>query len=163
MSESETEFGRALQAVFEDREERSRAGAAAYAALKKSGKLASHRVMSYRCAHRCLLLDVMEFPEPVGLIFHLPRYRLSPAVNDETSSPEGRAKNTEDGDRRWKAHTAAETFAAALNCDHLHHLSIRRERIQADLDAGPRGRVIILTQADHDPVREVEWVTDDTR
>ena len=153
----EERFAREFEALLNDREERSRAGAAAYEALKRTGKLSSHRVLSYRCPRRCLLLDVMEFPEPVGLTFHLPRYRLSPALNAETSSAEGRAKNTEDGDRRWKSHTSAETFAVALNCDHLHHISVRRERLQADLERGPRGRVITITEDDHAPVFVEEW------
>src|SRR5699024_1121464 len=87
--------------------EHTRIATAAYEATKKLGKLAQHRVIAYRCPDRkrCLLLDVARFPDPVGMVFHRPGYRLSPTVNAASSSADGRRVNTIDGDRRWKAHT----------------------------------------------------------
>jgi len=113
-----------------------------YAALKATGKLSSHRVITYRCRlprQRCLLLDVLE--TPAGQIFHFPRYKLPPGVNEATSTAEGRAANTEDGGRKWKGYTSfieavGDTFE--VNCDHVRAVPLTRDRVAADIAAGRR-------------------------
>lgn len=148
-------FIRAMQAQQSDRDERKRAGEAAYKALKTQGKLASHRLIAYRCSRRCLLIDVVQFPEPVGVIVHQPRYRLSPELNAASSSESGRAKNTEDGDRRWREQfMVPETMLnVTATCDHLAQIAVSKERMQRDVDAGLRE--VIVTPEDHEPARLV--------
>lgn len=55
----------------------------------------------YRCPKRCLLLLVWDAPE--GTLVYRPAYTLSRRLNADTSTAEGRAANTADGERRWKA------------------------------------------------------------
>lgn len=141
-------FAESMRALTDLREDRRRAAEAAYGALRAQGKLGSHRVLAYRCSRRCLLLDVLMFPEPLGVIVHQPRYKLSPTVNEASSSESGRAKNTEDGARRWRAryYSPDEMLNAALNCDHLQHVVIDRDRIVKDMSG--QDRVIIISSAD---------------
>lgn len=113
-----------------------------YAMLKKRGRLKAHRAVAYRCPKRCLLADVLTTAQ--GIIIHVPAYKLSPKVNEESSSASGRAANTTDGDRRWKAHTFP--VEAAINvtctCDHVHHFVLDVDTIEADVEAR-RGEVVI--------------------
>lgn len=145
----------------DEREHRRRAAEAAYGALRGQGKLGSHRVLTYRCARRCLLLDVLRFPEPVGIIVHQPRYKLSPTRNAESSSESGREKNTEDGDRRWRSrfYGVDELLNAALTCDHLSHVVISRERIESD--ATSSRREVLITVADGQPPEFADVVVKD--
>jgi|SRR5699024_2708576 len=94
---------------------------AVYAALKTTGQLKSHRVVTYRCPQRCMLLDVLNLPDPLGVVVHIPRYRLSPGLNAQTSSADGRANNTEDGDNHWQGWTAprAQVSRPELTCKHV--------------------------------------------
>ena len=92
-----------VRRLLEASQQRSALAQDAYAALKSSGRLPSHRVLVYRCPRRCLLLDVLAFPQ--GVVFHQPPYKRSPALNARTSSESGRAKNTTAGERHWKAQT----------------------------------------------------------
>ncbi|TDT30880.1 hypothetical protein [Naumannella halotolerans] len=135
-------------------DEKGELAVTAYAALKKAGALKDHRLVAYRCGNRrrCLLLDVVNMPPPVGPIFHRPRYKLSPKVNAATSNDSGRAANTEDGDHKWKAQTfpPAQCLNVSLSCDHLQHVLVSKERIQADVDAGRR-EVIITPQDSESP------------
>lgn len=110
---------------------------AVYKMAKSAGKLSSHRILTYRCQdRRCLLLDVLQLP--AGLLVHQPRYKVAPKLNEASSNPEGRARNTEDGDRRWKGQTflSADARGYSLHCDHItdHHLA--QEVFDADLAAG---------------------------
>lgn len=113
-----------------------------YAMLKKRGSLKAHRAVVYRCAKRCLLVDVLTTTQ--GIILHVPAYKLSPIVNLESSSASGREVNTTDGDRRWKAHTFP--IAAAVNvtctCDHVRQFVLDVETIESDA-AARRGEVVI--------------------
>lgn len=140
-------LGDALRAA----QERGTVAAAAYAALKATGKLSSHRLLTYRCERRCLLLDVINLPQ--GVVLHQPSYKLSPSINEVTSNESGRAKNTRDGARRWQAQTyfASEFINAALVCDHLQYRVIDRDDVQADLDAGHTEMVV--TTEGRDAVR----------
>lgn len=103
---------------------------AVYRALKRDHRrLLDCLQITYRCGVRwCLLLHVVE--TPAGIIIHRPRYRLSPTLNEARSNGPGRAKNTEDGDRRWRAATfPIETsglkpslpgnVGLGLACDHI--------------------------------------------
>lgn len=132
--------------------EHRRIAEAAYEALRATERLSQHRLLTYRCAERgCLLLDVVQLPEPVGRLFYQPAYKLSPVRNEESSSPEGRARNTVDGDRRWKPRT--QTEAALINytvtCDHLAGIALPAERVARDLQA--RGKTVMVTAEDHEP------------
>lgn len=113
-----------------------------YVMLKRRGSLKDHRAVSYRCPKRCLLVDVLTTAG--GLIVHVPAYKLSPVVNEQSSSESGRATNTTDGDRRWKAHTFP--VSAAINvtctCDHLRNFVLDVSTIEADASAR-RGEVVI--------------------
>lgn len=123
-----------IGAAHERTRERNALAAAVYDALRATGKLSSHRLLSYRCPRRCLLLDVVNTPN--GLILHRPRYKLSPQVNAESSNASGRSKNTEDGDRRWRANTGfVETWGnVPMSCDHVR-VTLNLDELQADLDA----------------------------
>lgn len=106
-----------------------------YSALAATRKLNDHRILTYRCrARRCLLLDFVQVPGAV--VVHSPAYRLSPSLNASTSNEDGRAKNTFDGDRRWKAHTydARSALNFVLNCDHVRGIVLEKSAVQADLD-----------------------------
>lgn len=104
--------------------------------LKRTGKAQSHRALVYRCPRRDALLEVYRTPR--GAILYFPAYKQSRRVNDESSSPEGRAANTVDGDRRWKAHAGMlhTGFSYPLKCDHALDGVIDGEQIEADLAAG---------------------------
>lgn len=152
-ADAEREFVRVMGERLADREERQRAGELAYKALKATGQLSSHRLLAYRCpnARRCLLLDVVNFPEPVGPLLVKPRYKLSAATNEAASNEAGRAANTEDGRNHWKAaYMVPEALLnVVMNCDHIKDVAINKARVQADLDAGHTE--VILTPADHCP------------
>ena len=134
-----------LSEMIAHQDEIQRLAAAAYDATRKLGKLSSHRLLSYRCPRRCLLLDVAQFPAPVGVVLHTPGYKRSPTVNEATSTAAGRAANTVDGDRRWKAHTflPEQAINVTLACDHVESVLLDLETVQADLDA--RRREVTVT------------------
>lgn len=105
-----------------------------YELLLKMKQLRSALIYQAYCsdADSCLLVRV--FQTPKGLAYFIPRYKLSPSVNERHSSPEGRAEHTEDGDRRWIAHGSLLKFAdyLILQCDHFNGdnaLVLRREEI----------------------------------
>lgn len=131
-----------LYQVFRRPDELAGLADAFYAMLKARGQLRSHRLLTYRCQRRCLLLDVLRTSH--GVIVHQPRYKLSPEVNEQTSSPDGRTNNTEDGDRRWRGHTFPVEFAInfVLNCDHVNQHVLDRDQVQADVDATRREVVV---------------------
>lgn len=108
--------------------------------LRRRGDAAKHRAVAFRCRKGCSMLEV--YPTPRGVIVYQPRYRLSPTRNAEQSSPEGRAANTEDGDRRWKAHagflpTEWEGWTMPLACDHAE-LSISADALSTAVADGKR-------------------------
>lgn len=127
-------------AALDDANERA---AAVYAALKAAGRVKDHRLIAYWCARRrCLLLDVLKIPGQV--IIHSPPYRLSPGQNIEHSSEPGRAKNTRDGDRRWKGRTydAGSALNFTLNCDHVLSVVLDKSHVRSDSDAGHAGMLV---------------------
>ncbi|MFQ6483773.1 hypothetical protein [Brachybacterium epidermidis] len=108
--------------------------------LRRRGDASKHRAVAFRCRKGCSMLEV--YPTPRGVIVYRPRYRLSPTRNAEQSSAEGRAANTEDGDRRWKAHagflpTEWEGWTMPLACDHAE-LSISADAISTAVADGKR-------------------------
>lgn len=116
------ESGDQLRHLFAASEERSAQADDVYRALKKTKRLSKQRSVTYLCGngHRCRLLDVVQ--TPTGLLLHVPRYKLSPGVNEESSNESGRAANTEDGDRHWRGHSFYADEAAdllTLTCDHV--------------------------------------------
>lgn len=123
-----------LRAAYDQTRDRNAQARAVYDALRTTGKVSSHRLLTYRCPRRCLLLDVVNTPD--GLILHRPRYKLSPRLNAESSNESGRTKNTEDGDRRWTANTGfVESWGnVPLTCDHLR-VTLDLAELQHDLDA----------------------------
>lgn len=130
------EFDRDIASKVDALADRSDLADKTYAALEATGRLAKQRALTYRCPSRCLLLEVI--PTRLGLLLHVPRYKLSPRLNAEASSAAGRAKNTEDGDRHWKARSFFEDTALGLSvsCDHVRSVVVGLEDIHADLDAG---------------------------
>lgn len=132
------EFARAMSAHLAEKHERDRTASDYYALLRRTGRLSSHRLLTYRCARRCLLLDLVNTPR--GVIAHLPRYKLSPDVNAATSSEDGRAKNSEDGDRRWPSRTFmySADWQLGVTCDHVAHQLIPHDRIAEDVAATRR-------------------------
>lgn len=145
-----------LFAAWRERDERARLGQAAYEAMKATGRLKHHRMLTYRCKTRgCVLLDVLQLPAPVGMVFYQPNYKLSRSVNEAQSTPEGRARNTVDGDRRWKARAQVDgtPINYSLVCDHLNNIALPTERVGDDLAAGRK--VVTITAADHAP--ETGW------
>jgi hypothetical protein len=125
-----------LAAMLAASDERSIAAARAYELLRQRRKLRSHRLLTYWCRHRCLLLDVLRTPS--GLLLYSPRYKLSPALNAQSSSDSGRAKHTEDGARRWKsrAYFARDAVNFTVNCDHVRLGVIEKSDVEADVAAG---------------------------
>jgi len=120
--------------------ERNRRAAEIYAALTSTGRLRTLRPepLTYWCAARCSLLDVITLPDGAGVILGVPRFKISPGRNDATSSAAGRKNNTEDGRRRWKEHAnllGDVNRLTMLSCDHLHHVFLPDEAIQEDLEA----------------------------
>lgn len=100
----------------------------------------------WRCKRRgCLLLLVWNAPE--GTLWFRPAYKLSHGLNLESSNAAGRANNTVDGHRHWKANLALfdqvrlfdEGGGISLECDHVHHFAVR-DRIVAAVDASRPGK-----------------------
>lgn len=135
MDAAEREFVEALRRSITEGEARSDAAGAFYSMLKGRGQLKSHRVLTYRCKRRCLLLDVLDTRH--GILVHQPRYRLSPALNAASSSEGGRAKNTEDGHRKWRerAFFLQDALNLSVQCDHLAQHVVSNERIRGDAAA----------------------------
>jgi len=135
--------GESLHDIFQQQNHASVDASAVYAALKATGRLRDQRIISYHCTTRhCLLLDVIQIPDQV--VIHQPPYRLSPAVNTSTSNASGRAANTIDGERRWKAQTYDPSSAVnfTLTCDHLHQVVVDKADVQADIDAGHAAMIV---------------------
>lgn len=113
--------------------------------VRKRGTASQQRALVYRCKARgCSLLELYRSPD--GLIVYRPRYKLSPAQNAEFSNASGRAANTEDGDRHWKAsggflRESWEGWMIEGICDH-HRSHITLEAILGDLKA--KRRTVIL-------------------
>ena len=107
-----------------------------YGALKSTGQLHRHRMVTYRCSHRCVLLEVVDGGAE-GLIIGFPRYKTSPEQTEATSNESGRRKNTEDGYSRWKqqAGFAENVSRPLLSCDHLRSVPLEDDAIAADLAA----------------------------
>lgn len=115
-----------------------------YTALVSSGRLAELRRLTYRCTvARCLLLDVVE--TPLGVVLHQKRFKNSSEVNQRRSNAAGRAKNTLDGDRRWKPRTYFLQQSAlswpddaaggqSLQCDHVGVLADGGDLILRSVD-----------------------------
>lgn len=87
-------------------------------------------VVEYRCARRgCLLLHVWRTPD--GLKYYQPGYKLSAALNERDSNAAGRARNTIDGDRRWRSRGGVlddlqgwgADVGIPLQCDHLNSVA----------------------------------------
>jgi len=123
-------------------QQRAALAAATYQALKQRRRLKSHRIITYRCPDRCLLLDVLNLPQ--GVVFHQPAYKLPPAVNAAASSTRGREKHTRDGDRRWQSWTyfAEDCTNVSTNCVHVHQVVLDKAEVKADLDAGHAEMVV---------------------
>lgn len=103
-------------------------------------------LVELRCSARegCLLLRAWAWHSPHGIAYYRPPYKLSPARNAATSSPEGRLKNTRDGDRRWQSRAGMlEDFAAwpdarmPIQCDHVDSTVEVRDLLRWASDATP--------------------------
>lgn len=108
----------ALGEMFAQADRHAADSLALYRYLNETGLLDQHLIFEARCRRRCLLLHV--FQTPAGPAFYIPRYKLSPELNESLSNPAGRAANTEDGDHRWREQCSLTRHAAnfTLTCDH---------------------------------------------
>ena len=115
------------------------------AAGRKRIEAATVATFHCRAKRSCTVLTVWRTPQ--GLMFYRPRHRTSPAVTAAESSASGRAKNTEDGDGRWRAKTYFLDQAAnvTLDCDHLRQRILDVDTVDADAHAR-RGLVIVLDE-----------------
>ena len=116
-----TDGARAIGEMFAYLERDEEMALAWVESLRRRGEAAQHRAVTFRCSRGCSMLEV--YPTPRGIVIYRPRYRLSPERNAAQSNAEGRAANTEDGNRRWKAHagflpTGWEGWTMPLACDH---------------------------------------------
>lgn len=147
MNNGGEDFAASVKNMFSASVARDLAAEHFYAMLEMRKQLKSHRVFTYRCPNqkrRCMLVNVLNTRE--GIIVHVPRYKLSPAVNAASSTEDGRAKNTEDGGHKWKTRTFFLESAINLecNCDHIRQRVVTIEQLQADLAlAATRPEVIL--------------------
>ena len=128
--------GDALGAHLRAAQQRSEQATQLYIALTTTGRLHEFLRLTYRCPNRCALLHLVDTPD--GLLVGFPRFKTSPTETERTSNESGRAKNTEDGHRRWRQHAAyIETVSRPpLSCDDLHNVPLEDDALTADLDAG---------------------------
>lgn len=118
-----------------------------YRALLTSGRLSELRRLTYRCdSGRCLLLDTVE--TPLGVLLHQKRYKYSEVENLARSNASGRARNTFDGDRKWKPSTFFLESSAlgypddtpaprlGLSCDHVLDYPLSASDFRDDWEAG---------------------------
>ena len=123
--------------------ERTAAAEAFVAMLARHGQVNARADVVYRCTHRCALARI--YSTNAGVIVHRSRYKLSPKINEASSSPSGRTKNTEDGDRRWRATTyfLDQAGNVTLDCDHLRQKVLDVDTVAADARAR-RGLVVVV-------------------
>lgn len=117
-----------------------------YTALVSSGRINSLRRLTYRCAaQKCLLLDAVETPQ--GVLLYQKRYKLSPAINEATSTESGRRANTYDGLNHWRSRAYWLSQAAlawldqeiafqSLDCDHVLQYRLTPRRFDEDWTRG---------------------------
>ncbi|GAB3603280.1 hypothetical protein GCM10027586_06200 [Kineococcus gypseus] len=97
--------------------------------VKEHKQLNDQLLAEWRCgAHRCLLAQVFEAQGQRLMVFT--GYTLSPVINESTSSDSARAKNTRDGDKKWRSRglvldeevafaTGLQNVGYAVNCRHI--------------------------------------------
>lgn len=132
-----------LTQLLERNDDLTRAAESFTTRLEEQGQLTKAADVVFRCQSRCLLLAV--YRTKGGVVVYLPAYKLSPAANAEHSTAAGRAENTTDGDRRWRAHSffLEQAFGMMLlNCDHLLQHVLTGEEILDALASGTRLRVV---------------------
>lgn len=135
-------FAQIMLESLERGEQRTQEAHDAYIRLRsrKDGK--KNRVLTYRCPKGDALAEIYQIPEGI-LLFH-PPYKLSPALNENTSTESGRKANTRDGKNKWnaRAYFLDQALNVTLVCDHLEHTVIEIESVQRDIDDG-KSNVII--------------------
>ncbi len=100
-------------------------------------------LVEYRCRQRCLLLTCWQ--SPMGRLVRLPGYKLSHAKNADAVEP-ARARNTADGDRRWKPRYLvldeltpfSDSLRLDARCDHAEHF-LRPDEVAGDADSATPG------------------------
>jgi hypothetical protein len=133
-----------LGELFRQSRERDALAVKTYAELKALSKRGGHvRTLEYRCPSRCLLAEILKTPEG-DTIVHTPGYKLSPTLNAATSSASGRAKNTRDGNRKWKARTffTVDSSNISLNCDHIRQQILALAELDAGLASGHAEKIV---------------------
>ncbi len=75
---------------------------------------------------------------PDGIVIASPPYKVSEALNRETSTEGGRQAHTTDGNRRWAAlsYYAIDAANFTVHCDHVASEIIEKSDVEADLEAG---------------------------
>jgi hypothetical protein len=133
-----------LAELFQESERRRAQVTAYYRVLKEAKKLNNVLVSSYYCddGGGCLLLHI--FQTPIGLAFFLPKYKLSRAENESSSNAEGRANNTDDGDRKWTFQSDALPASGnlTLNCDHVRNYVLEMKGLVTGKPGAPLRRVV---------------------
>lgn len=128
--------------LFQQREQRDAAILAAWQTDRKRCRAAA--VLTYKCAAReCLLILVWR--TPLGLAFIHPAYKLARGRNEELSNAAGRAANTSDGVRHWRAYGGLlddldgweDTFMN-LVCDHVN-INVSSETLLAEARSATPG------------------------
>lgn len=133
MSVNDDELRALLREMDAGSDERRKLAQEFYGALERHKQTTKRADVTYRCRRGCLLATVYQTAQ--GVVVHLPRHKYSPAYNEAVSNKDGRAKNTEDGGRRWKAQTyfLDQAVNASVSCDHLLPHVLANERIENDL------------------------------
>lgn len=116
--------------------------------LYESNRAAARRlaVLEIRCKppNRCLLLHVWKVGGAVA--YYRPPYKLSPKLNQATSSESGRRANTRDGNNHWNAHASLldDGWEMALQCDHYLHGAYPTADLLALADSAAAGKPVRL-------------------
>lgn len=125
------------------------------ALLKTPALRRKARNLVYRCPNRkrCALAEI--YASPAGVLVYHPTYKLAPEVNAASSSAEGRAANTRDGNNHWnrRVYFLDPADNLTLNCDHVQHHNIDRSEVLHDLKAD-RAEVVVTKSTDTEPTAD---------
>lgn len=148
--ETEREWSELLQGLLDKSDELTALAERFHADKKLRSRFLA---ATYRChvpndrGERCVLAYVYNTPH--GIIVHHPAYKISPELNERSSSESGRRVNTLDGDRHWKQRNYFLSQAANLtmNCRHVRHEIVEVEHVKEAVRTDTRN-VIVSPKAD---------------
>lgn len=105
-----------------------------------------HAAVVYRCKRAgCVMAEV--YTAPGFTLIHQGEFKVSPALDSATSTPEAR-ETKQDARGRWEARTyfLHEAVNPVFYCRHIFHLSLPNERIEGDVKR--RAGAVRLDKAD---------------